>query len=64
MATQRDKTELSVEPLAKEQRQRLECLTAVRNLFCVPGYNKTPSYQPTRLHEVIELADYLMTGRS
>ena len=51
---------VAVAPLSKEQRQRLECMTAVRGLW-----GKKYQHDDGRLldiEEILELTDYLVTG--
>lgn len=51
---------VAVAPLSREQRQRLECMTAVRDLW-----TKTGAYgavERPEVHVILELTDYLVTG--
>lgn len=56
----------SMTPLTPAQRQRLECMTAVRALWAKTGpygnYAPVGSPEGLSLHEILELTDYLVTG--
>lgn len=56
-------TGLSVSPLSVTQRQRLECMTAVRALWFESRYSSTP-IGPTHfdMTEVLTMTEYLLTG--
>jgi hypothetical protein len=61
----RDVTEVCVAPLTKEQRQRLECMTAVRGLIHkTKAYSSDEGTRMLSVSEIIELTEYLVTGRS
>lgn len=62
MASNGQITDVSLAPLNTGQRQRLECMTAVRGLWA-----KTYQYNNTgrvlEVDEILDLTDYLFQGR-
>jgi hypothetical protein len=59
-----DERRVAVDPLTKEQRQRLECMTAVRALwFKSNGYSGVVEpISHTEAGVILELTEYLATG--
>jgi hypothetical protein len=55
--------QVGVAPLTTPQRQRLECMTAVRALWYESRYSSTPNGPPAfDMQEVLTMTHYLMTG--
>lgn len=58
-----DVRQVAVSPLTVEQRQRLECMTAVRGLWSEAAYDNRNVWSVLHsITEIMTLTDYLLTG--